>query len=69
MIRLEIKNCNMILRKKQQKISALSSEKIDQHKYVTVEKILPFDRIRVIEQTKFTYSPFKKSFRKTNKNN
>ena len=40
MIRLEMKNYNMIL----------------------TEEILPSDQSRIIEQTKFTYSPIGKAF-------
>ena len=39
------------------KISALSSGKVDQYKYLTGEEILLSDQRRVIEQAKFTYSP------------
>ena len=44
------------------KISALSSGKIDKCKYLTGEEILPFDKKRAIEQTKFTYSLLGKAF-------
>ena len=46
------------------KISALSSGKIDKYDYLTGEEILPSDQKRVIEQTKFTYSPLGKAFEK-----
>ena len=39
------------------KISALSSGKIDKYEFLTGEEILPPDQRRVIEQTKFIYSP------------
>ena len=39
------------------KISALSSGKIDKYEFLTGEEILPSDQRRVIEQTKFIYSP------------
>ena len=45
-------------------ISALSSGKINKYEYLTDEKILPPDERRVIEQTKFTYSPIEKAFEK-----
>ena len=48
------------------KKSALSSRKIDKNEYFTGEEILSPDQRRVIEQTKFTYSPLEKG--KTNKN-
>ena len=46
------------------KISALSSDKIDQYEYLTGDKILPSDQNR-IEQAKFTYSPVNKAFEKS----
>ena len=45
-------------------ISALSSGKINKYEYLTDEEILPPDERRVIEQTKFTYSPIEKAFEK-----
>ena len=57
MLRLEMKNCDVILTEKLQKyLSALSSGKIDKYEYFTGEEILPPDQSRVIKQTKFTYS-------------
>ena len=49
MIRLEIKNYNIILTEKQQNISVLSSGKTDKYGYLKGEQTLPFDQIRVIE--------------------
>ena len=49
MIKLEMKNCNMIL-KRSRKISALSSGKIDKYEYLTDEEILSNNQSRVIEQ-------------------
>ena len=46
------------------KISTLLSGKIDKYEYLTGEKIFPSDQSRIIEQTKFTYSPFGKAFEK-----
>ena len=46
------------------KISALSSGKIDKYEYLAGKEILPSDENRLIEQAKFTYSPFGKSFKK-----
>ena len=43
--------------------------KIDKYDCLTGEEILPSDQKRIIEQTKFTYSPLGKYFEKTNKNN
>ena len=44
------------------KISALSSSKIGKYEYPTGVEILPSDQSRIIEQTKFTYSPLDKAF-------
>ena len=53
MIRLEMKNYNMILKKKAAEISALSSRKIDKYKYLTGKETLPSNQQPIIEQTKF----------------
>ena len=50
-----------------EKISALSSGKIDKYEYFTIEKILPSNQRRVIEQAKFTYSPLQKALEKQTK--
>ena len=63
MIRLEMKNYNAILTKKQQNIAALSSGRIVIYEYPTDEEMLP-DQSRVIEQAKFTYCPLGKAFEK-----
>ena len=47
------------------KISALKL--ININKYLTDEKILPSDQSRIIEQSKFTYSPLGKAFEKQTK--
>ena len=49
------------------KISALSSGKLDKYEYLTGEEILPSNQQKLIEQTKFTYSPFGKAFEKQTK--
>ena len=49
MIRLEMKISNIIITKKLQKISALSSGKIGKYKYLTGEEILPYDQSKIIE--------------------
>ena len=49
------------------KISALSSRKIDKYKYLTGEKILPSDQRKLIEHTKFTYSPLIKALKRKQK--
>ena len=46
------------------KISPLSSAKIDKYEFLTGEKILLFDMVRIIELTKFTYSLLSKAFEK-----
>ena len=52
------------------KISALSSSKIDKYEYLSGEEILSSDQSRIIEQTKFTYSPLGRVFEKQpNKSN
>ena len=56
MIRLEMKSCNTILIQKQQKISALSSGKIDKYEYLTGEGKLPYNRSQITEKENFTYS-------------
>ena len=49
------------------KISALSAGKIDKYEYLTGEEILPYNQQQIIEQAKFTYSPFGKAFEKQTK--
>ena len=46
------------------RISVLSSGKIHKYEYLTGEDILPSNQQQIIEQTKFTYSPFGKAFEK-----
>ena len=57
MIRLEIK-----INRETAKISVLSSVKIGKYEYLTGEQILPPDQRRVIEPSKFTYSPLARAF-------
>ena len=64
MIRLEMKNYDLILIEKQLKISALSSGKILKYEYLTGKDILPSNQQKKIEQAKFTYSPLGKAFEK-----
>ena len=45
-------------------ILALSSGKIDKFESLTGEEILPSNQSRIIEQAKFTYSPWGKTFEK-----
>ena len=49
------------------KISVLSPGKIDKYEYLTGEEILPSNKQQIIEQAKFTYSPFGKAFQKQTK--
>ena len=46
------------------KISTLSSGKTDKYEYLTGEELLPSNQQQIIEQAKFTYSPFRKAFKK-----
>ena len=50
-----------------EKISALSSGKIDKYEYLTDEEILPSKKQQIIEQVKFNYSPLGKAFEKQTK--
>ena len=52
------------INRKAEKISALSSGKIDKYEYLTGKETLSFDQSRMIEQDKFTYSPLGKAFEK-----
>ena len=49
------------------KRSALSSGKINKYEYLASDEILPSNQSRIIEQAKFTYSPFGKAFEKQTK--
>ena len=55
------------INKEAAKISALSSSKIDKYELLTVEKILPSDQSRIIEQAKFPYPVLQKAFGKQTK--
>ena len=61
MIKLTMKND---IKREAAKTSALSSGKIDKYEYLTGDEILPSDQSRIIEQSKFTYSPLSKTFEK-----
>ena len=50
-----------------EKMSALSSGKIDKYEYVAGEKILLSNQRQRIEQAKFAYSPLGKAFEKQGK--
>ena len=65
MIRLEMKNCYMILTEKLPKYQpALSSGKTDKYEYLTGKDILPSNQQQITEQAKFTYSPVGQAFEK-----
>ena len=55
------------IERKETKISALSSAKIDKYEFLTGEEILPPDQRRVIEQATFAYSLLGKAFEKQTK--
>ena len=48
-------------------ILALSFRKRDKYEYLKGEEILPFNKSRMIELAKFTYSPLRKAFEKQTK--
>ena len=67
MIKLEMKNHNMICRKKlkkQQKYQHYHLIKIDKYEYLTAEETLPPDRTQIKEQAKFKCSPLGKDLKK-----
>ena len=64
MVRLEMKNCKIILTEKQQKYQLYHLEKLEN---LTDEDILTSNQRRVIEQATFTYSPLKKTLEKQRK--
>ena len=57
MIRLEMKDYNMILKEKQQKISALSSCKIDKYEQLAGEEILPQEKVELQNKLSFLILP------------
>ena len=63
MIRLEMKNYNMIL-SEAAKISSLTSGKIHKYQYLSGEDISPSNQQLIIEQARSTYSPLGKAFEK-----
>ena len=65
MIRLEMRNYSMILIEKQLKHQLYHpSGKIHKYEYLTCEDILPSNQQQIIERTRFTYSPLRKTFEK-----
>ena len=63
MIKLRMKNYNMLLIEAEKK-SALSSGKIDKYEYLTGEEKLPSNQKQIKEQAKSIYSPLSKAFEK-----
>ena len=63
MIRLEMKNCNMILIEQQQKYQHNHLEKLNirKYEYLTGKEILLSDQGKIIKQAKFAYSVCKVS--------
>ena len=55
------------INREEEKISALSSSKIDKNEFLTGKEILPSDQSRIIEQAKFTFSALRKAFEKETK--
>ena len=64
MIRLEMKNYNMILIEKLPKYQLYNQTKLVKYKYLAGEEILPSSQKQIIEKAKFTYPPLRKSFEK-----
>ena len=63
MIKLRMKNYNMLLIEAEKK-SALSSGKIDKYEYLTGEEKLSSNQKQIKEQAKSIYSPLSKAFEK-----
>ena len=61
---IEDENLQYDINREAAKISDLSSGKINKYEYLTGEEILPSKQKQIIEQAKFTYSPFGKAFEK-----
>ena len=59
-----MKNYYTILIENLQKISELSSGKIDTYEYLTGEEILLSNQRQILERAKFTYSPLGETFEK-----
>ena len=66
MIKLGMKNYNMILTEKQLKYQPYHQE-IHKYEYLTGEDILPSNQQQIIEQAKFTHSPLGKALEKQTK--
>ena len=71
MIRLEMKNHNIILTEKQQKYQHYHLEKLINRNILQVKKyclIIEQRQKQIIEQAKFAYSPLGEAFEKQTKN-
>ena len=64
MIKLRMQNYSMILTEKQQKYQFYCQVKLINLNILQLQESLPPDQNRIIEQTKFTYSPLGKAFEK-----
>lgn len=62
-----MKTINMKVTENQPKTAALSPGKNDKYVYLTSKDILLSDQSRIMEQAKFTFSPFGKTFEKQTK--
>lgn len=62
-----MKTINMKVTENQPKTAALSPGKNDKYGYLTSKDILLSDQSRIMEQAKFTFSPFGKTFEKQTK--
>ena len=65
MIRLRMKNCNILV-EKVQKYHPYHQEK-KKYEYITGKETLSTEQNKMIEQVKFTYSPLGKAFEKQTK--
>ena len=64
MIRLEMKNCNMVLTEKQQKYQHYHLKKLINMSILQVKKYCFLNKDKIVEQAKFAYSPLGKAFEK-----
>ena len=64
---IKVEKLQYDINREAEKISALSSGKIDKYEYLTDEEILPSNQQQIIESAKFTYSPVGKAFEKQTK--
>ena len=69
MIRLQMKEENIILTEKHKKYWHYCQVKMTKYEYLTGEEIIRSDHRRVIEQANLTHCPLGKVFEKSNKKN